>query len=582
MNPPPRPLERRQRAFAGAVLLAAVLVVAALVLSWRGVWRTAPAPSAAVEPPTRAQALADRVHGTLRRSTGAGRASWPAASAPALAVLPFESPEGDPVLASLAESMCEALAEHLGRGDLPAATACPSVRMAREIGLGTAETARLLGVRALLAGRVERDGARVRVSARLLEPASAPPGAPPRTAAGGAGGAPPVPAGDRELWRHEASHDAARLAELPVQLVRRIAEHERERGAGGGAGTAAVVAPPGEAYVLYLQALAEQRRGGGVEALRRARALLDQALALAPEHPPMLMMSVALNSQLAAHGVGSGAAVDAQVRELASMLQRVDPAGPQAASVGAAAEVGTRQWRAAYERLEEAAGRHPRHAPLLHTRGGVLLMMGYLARGREAVLRAALAEPLNASVHERLARAASLLGDDAAMREAAALTRELGRPLMAASFDAWAALRRGDATQAELHWREVLASAGLPQDWIGPVLRAHAAPADAAARVAAVAAVEALPPEARQRTNHGFLAYALAGDAERAMQALERARGDVPTMWVADLWLPELAALRRHERFVPWLREAGLLALWEAHGEPERCRREGGGSWRCE
>ncbi|MBL8323431.1 MAG: hypothetical protein JNJ89_00580 [Rubrivivax sp.] len=535
--------------------------------------QTPPPPSAAVAT-SPALALADRVQGALRRSAAAGSASLLPASAPALAVLPFEAPEGDEVLSALAGSMCEALAEHLGRGELPAASACHSVRMARQIGLTPAETARLLGVRALLAGRVERDGDRVRVSARLLEPAAAPAGAAPPS------GWEAAAQSARELWRHEASHDTQRLADLPVHLVRRIAEHDRGR-----AGTAVpgMPVPPGEAYALYLQAMQLQRRGGGVQALQRARALLDQALALAPEHPPMLMASVALNSQLVAHGVGSGAAVDAQVRETALTLQRVDPEGPQTASVNGGANVGRRQWQQAFEDLERAAARHPRHAPLLHTRGGILLMMGYLARGRESALRSALVEPLNASVHERLARAASLLGEDAAMREAAALTRELGRPAMAAPYEAWAALRGGDAAQAELHWREVLASARLPQDWIGAALRAHAAPADAAARATAVAAIDALGAEVQRRMNHAFLAHALAGDTERAMRALERTRGDVPTMWMTDLWLPELAALRRHERFVPYLREMGLVALWEAHGEPERCRRDGGaGPWQCD
>jgi serine/threonine-protein kinase len=561
--------------------LAAAVALGAFAAMWFAFSRQTPPPPGEAVATRRALALADRVQGALRRGAAAGRAGLPPASAPALAVLPFDAPEGDEALAALAGSMCEALAEHLGRGELPAASACHSVRMARQIGLTPAETARLLGVRALLAGRVERDGERVRVSARLLEPAHASASAPAAAPAGKA--TPPgweaAAQGARELWRHEASHDRQRLAELPVQLVRRIAEHESGR---AGTGAAGVPAPPGEAYMLYLQAMQQQRRGGGAEALQRARELLDRALALAPEHPPMLLASVALNSQLVAHGVGSGARVDAQVRETAETLRRVDPEGPQTASVAAAAAVGRREWLPAHQALEAATARHPRHAPLLHTRAGILLMTGYLARGRESALRSALIEPLNASVHERLARTASLLGDDAAMREAAALTRELGRPLMAAPFEAWAALRGGDAVQAELHWREVLASARLPQDWIGAVLRAHAAPGDAGARGAAVAAIDALDADVQRRMNHAFLAHALAGDAERAMRALERTRGDVPTMWMSDLWLPELAALRRHPRFVPYLRDAGLLALWEAHGEPERCRRNGAGQWQCD
>lgn len=533
-------------------------------------WVGRPSPESAAPPasaPSRARVLAGLVDDALRRGPAAvPGAPASAARQPELAVLPFKAPADDELLAGMGDALCDAMLEGLSGTSDPVAAACNSARVAAQIGMVPAEVARLLGVRTLLTGELQRDGVQVRVRARMVDARDG-----------------------REHWQLDARFAPTELQDMPRRLVARVRGLESQTlvagstaSSGSGASAAlpapgsGVRQPPGEAYALYLRAVHHQRRGGK-DALLQARGLLDQALALAPDYPPAVVASVALNSNLVSVGVGSGAAVDAQVRQAAEQLRRVDPDGPQAALVGAAAAVGAGQWVQAWRLLDDGVARYPLHPQLLHTQAGVLLMMGYLQRAQQVALQVALREPLNAASHERLARAWSLLGENARMQESASLASELGWGPRVASFLAWHALRQGQVDTAVARWREQLAAAGLPPDWIGLVLHAHVDPSQ---RATALAAVDALPAPTLARLNDGLLAYALAGDPDRAMQALDRQRGTVATMWVSDLWLPELAALRSHPRFVSWARDAGLLALWDAHGAPDRCGREGD-VWRC-
>jgi len=518
----------------------------AAVLAW---WlRRPPPPGPPPAPESRAMRLAGLVDAALQRDP-ASAAPGGSASAPALAVLPFSAPPQDEALAAIAESLCDAVLEHLSRRASPPASACHSARVAAQTGIGPAEVARLLGVRSLLTGSLRREGELLLVQASLVDARDG-----------------------REQWRHEASFSEQRLRELPLRLAERLADRASAPPTPGD-----VRAPSGEAYSLFLQALHRHRRGG-LDNLREARRLLDRTLAIAPDYPPAVRASIALDSNLVALGVGSGADVDALVRRAAERLLAVDPQGPEAALIASAAAVGARRWGEALQRLDDATTRHPNHAPLLHTQAGILLMMGYVQRGRQVAHEVALREPLNASSHERLARAWSLLGNDDRMHESASLARELGWTVQVAGFTAWHALRRGDAAAAEQAWREQLGAARLPNDWVGPMVRARL---DAAARPAAIAALDAVPDAARPALNHLFVGYALAGEITRAAQALERTKGMVATMWVSDLWLPELSALRQHPAFVPWARDTGLVALWQQHGAPDHCRAERGDEWVC-
>jgi TolB-like protein len=540
--------------FATASILL-LMAAAAAMLVWLRRPQDDPAPPAP-SPPNRAMVLTGLIDRSLKRTAATAQ---PAASVPpVLALMPFSAPDQDETLAGIGEAMCEAILERLGPDGAPPTSACNSARVASQVGMSPTEIGRLLGVRSLLTGSLVRDGDRFKVRARMIAAADG-----------------------RELWLHETTVAPDELHDLSTQLVQRIVNPA----AAGTTATAPaapepgtdVRVPPGEAYALYIRAL-HQRRLGGREHALEARRLLDQALALAPDYPPALLASVALNSNLVALGVGSGADVDAQVRDVAQHLRRVNPDGPEAVMTGSSAAVGARQWSEALQLLDRGAAAYPQHTALKHTQAGVLMMMGYVRRSRDVAHQVALREPLNASSHERLARAYALLGDDAHLLEAATLARELGWKPQTAAFFGLLALRQANVSEAERVWHERLAAAQMPVDWIGPVLRARLDPTH---RPAAVTAIEALPADARAAMNHMFLAYGLAGDTDRSLAALQTARADVASMWVTDLWLPEMAAVRRDPRFVAWARDMGLVDLWESHGPPDLCQRASEGAWQC-
>jgi TolB-like protein len=432
---------RFSRQASAAILLLLVLSAAALV--WmRQPSRQAP-PAAASAPPSRALLLTGLIDHSLQRVATVSHTP-PSAPArpPELAVMPFDAPAGDETLAALAEALCDAVLERLHRDEAPPASACNSARVAAQVGMSPAEVGRLLGVRSLLGGSLSRQDGQLRLQARLVAVADG-----------------------REHWLHDALIAPDQVQQLPLQLVDRIMGRSPPPAAAASAAPAApdVHTPPAAAYAAYLRAL-HLRRSGGHDNLVEARRLLDQALALAPDYPPAIVASIGLNSNLVALGMGSGAAVDAQVRQAAHQLQRVDPDGPQAAMVGSSAAVGQRRWADALLLLQRAAARHPQHAPLRHTQAGILMMMGYVRQGQAVARQVALLEPLNGSSHERLARAWSLLGDQARLHESAVLARELGWGAQVGSFFGLHALRQGDAAAAERHWVEGLSAARMPHD----------------------------------------------------------------------------------------------------------------------
>ncbi len=500
---------------------------------------------------SRAQQLTRRLDAALLR-VRSDAAAVP--GAPQFAVMPFDAPADDEELQGLAASLCDALLELMTRDGAPRGSACNSARVAAQVGMSPREVAGLLGVPALLSGSLARDGEGVRLEARLT------------ASQGGA-----------ERWRHAASYSPAELIEMPRQLAQRLAATSAGADHLAADAASAAAAPNGQAYGLFLRALHQQRRGD-TESLQVARRLLDESLALAPDYAPAITASVSLNSNLAGVGLASGAAVDEQVREAAARLARVAPDSPQAALMGAAAAVGAQRWAEALRLLDDGVARHPQHMPLRHTQAGILLMMGYLQRGQQAAWVVAQREPLNGSSHERLARAWSLLGDNDRMQESAALAAELGWASRVRGFDAWHALRTGDLQTSERAWREQLDAVRLPADWVGPMLQAHR---DPSARPAAVAALQTVPEGARRAMNQLFLAYAIAGEVDLAIEALDGTRDAVATMWVSDLWLPELADLRADKGFVPYLQALGLPALWQAHGLPDRCRQAADQTWQC-
>jgi hypothetical protein len=94
-----------------------------------------------------------------------------------------------------------------------------------------------------------------------------------------------------------------------------------------------------------------------------------------------------------------------------------------------------------------------------------------------------------------------------------------------------------------------------------------------------VAAPQTLP----EYMNEYNFVYAHVGAIERVMEYAER---EIAIGYLQDLgqmlWLPDMAPLRKTERFKAHMRKAGLVDYWKARGWPDLCKPVGANDFVCE
>lgn len=189
-------------------------------------------------------------------SSGAASARGPIRS---LAVLPLENLSGDPAQEYFADGMTETLIGDLGRLRALRVISRTSVMRYKGVRRSLPEIAAELGVDALLEGSVMREGARVRVTAQLIDG---------RT--------------DHHLWSERYDRDLRGVLELQSDVARAIARRiELELSPG----TSAKLADPRSVEPTAHDALLEgihQIARSTPEATRRGIACLERALELDP------------------------------------------------------------------------------------------------------------------------------------------------------------------------------------------------------------------------------------------------------------------------------------------------------------
>ena len=119
--------------------------------------------------------------------------------------------------------------------------------------------------------------------------------------------------------------------------------------------------------------------------------------------------------------------------------------------------------------------------------------------------------------------------------------------------------------------------AGIDDRWVGPFIQASA---DPGLRDAAVRAIDAQGSGTRASMDEFFYFYAATGAPEPALRALLLQSKKPPTDWVAHVWSPELAGVRRLDGFVAYLERMKLVSLWDLRGAPDLCTKTSG-SYRC-
>jgi non-specific serine/threonine protein kinase len=207
-----------------------------------------------------------RVSGAIAIVVASGLATWslwPAATtlSHTLAVLPFDNTAKDEDLDYLCEGVAESLIQHIVKLQTLRVSTLSTVLSFKGQGVDPAGVGRQLGVETILAGTLERQGARLQISARLLDVASG-----------------------RQLWANKYDREARDLLGVQDDIASaimgdglrvRLTADQRQQ----------LVRHPttdGDAYDFYLQSRYSQRRATEDDYLF-SRELLQKAIVRDPK-----------------------------------------------------------------------------------------------------------------------------------------------------------------------------------------------------------------------------------------------------------------------------------------------------------
>lgn len=484
----------------------------------------------------------------------------PSRGGPALAMRPAPGTADDPELASLSHSLCQLSVDRLrGLGGLRVA-ACESTRAALAAGLDDVALARLLAVDHLVHSRIERapDG-RLRLQLDLVQLPS-----------------------QRSLWALATTLAPAELQRVPQQLAQQVA---------GRLGLGSALPPEDQPQPAAFERLLQAQRvaaRGTPDDQREALRLVDEALALHPGLKSARVMQLGLrNAALRFPTAAESADPAAQRQRQAQLMADAEALGrdlladgradPRGLVLLANLAVQQRRWVDGFALLDQALPDHRIDPASLRTAAHLHAMAGYRPRALDLALAATRLDPLNAVNHQALAFFHALLGDDARMREHAAIAQQLG-DRVAVVYQGIAALRAGDWAQAEAATVEGLRGAGVAHGWVADFVRGAADPTQREAAAAAIAALPA-PLQHGMANFHWYLAWL--GDVPRALQAVQGNLQGPIGAWQSNLWWPEFSTLRQSAGFAEVLANTGLPTLWAARGAPAGCEDQGGGRWAC-
>jgi TolB-like protein/tetratricopeptide (TPR) repeat protein len=459
--------------------------------------------------------------------------------APSIAVLPFEDLSRDRDQAHFADGVAE---ETLNR--------FAGISGLRTIGRtssflfrGRQERTQLigaeLGARYLVTGAVRKEGARVRVSAQLIEARS--------------GAQTWAQTFDRELEDVFAIEDE--IASSVASAVRHtIAETVPQSGA---------TRDP-EAYDLYLRARAAVRRTGA-EAMVRAIELYREALSLDPGYA---LAWAGLAEACRGALIFAPHAVDARalLQEAATRAVALAPNFWGSHVARAWQHFVEYDWAGFSRELDEAERLAPgRPSELSYHRGTFLAQVGRPRDALEHFRRASRADPLSLLYSSSVQFASLYAGrpEEAEAEYRRSLDLPGSRDLceLAALHGAWL---RGDPQWIAAQFRRYLDHRTIQAPALEQVYEVRDRPEEALALLRGAVS----HPNAQSATVQQFLAWWLAryGDADAALAAARRGLLASSSGVVSWLWVPVLAEMRRAPAFKDLLRELGLVDYWRATG----------------
>jgi TolB-like protein/Tfp pilus assembly protein PilF len=417
-----------------------------------------------------------------------------------------------------------------------------------------------LGVANILEGSVRKQGDKVRITAQLIQVSD-----------------------DTHLWSHAYDGDLSDVFQLQENIARAITGQLKAVLQGEQKTRLVPVATDNpEAYSLYLQATAIFNRRDGTK-YQDAIADLQQAIKLDPNYARAYSRLASLYVVIPSHSDIDVRAGHAEVLRYARSASALDPsvAEPWAAT-GFSWGKFAGHFIDQREAFEQALKLDPNDVTTNFWFGLSLAMTGYRERGIALLDHALKLDPMLPNALRWRGIAYFYAGDLDHAEELLKRARDLGLPFADHNLADVIQARGDSATAAKLaagsaSWLYT----GMPSDTAAAL--AYGIHGDVAASKRAVALIEAYLASPHEHIP-GLIPVAMArlGEPARAL-AMERSQqtGDT-TDFLMLLWSPQGRALRELPEFPVFLRDFGLVALWDKYGPPDVCRRKAPNDYACD
>jgi serine/threonine protein kinase/TolB-like protein len=461
-------------------------------------------------------------------------AAKPRASAPSLAVLPFDDVAGDTTDAYFGEGIADEIATALSKVDgLHVASRTSAAAFRANHAVDVRELGRRLGVSTVLEGRIGRDGNRMRLTVQLTSVRDG-----------------------MTLWSEVYERQVKDVFLVQDEVAQAVVSALRARLPGAvAAAYDRHASAPGtnnpEAYDLFLRATyLLERRGSGVakavEYFERAIAA-DSAFARA-------YAGLAFALELTPNFAGlPPRAVEQRATEAAQHALALDSTLGEAYTALGMTHMYAYRWRQADEAFRRAVAADPGSSPSGYIYGLYLLRVGRIDEAEEPIRRARNADPLSGTASQMLAYVLSLQGryDESLAESRRAYELDSSLAVMHSVLAA-IVLADGRPVEARSLARTKL---GLPFNGIAAYVLG--ATGDTAGAAGIVRELEARPRGEWHVARSLSYAYLGLGDTARALTALEASAraGESPVIPLMD---PMFDRVRGSARFAAAVRLYGL------------------------
>ena len=486
-----------------------------------------------LEPDPEVEALAHRLR-TAPPKRQLAAISAPREASAAIAVLPFRNLSTDPENACFADGITEDVIANLSRIRSLKVISRTSVMHFREQRPTLREIGTALGATVVLAGSVRRAGDRVRIVAQLMDPET-----------------------DRHLWSETYDRGMADIFAIQSEVALEIAsaletelspaEHTRVR---------RKPTDDLQAYHLFLQGRQVLGRYT-TDAMLGSLAFFARAIARDPDFADAHATLAMVHAQLAEMGLFDPASAYPRAAEAVDIALRLDPELDTAhCTLGFLKAVREYDWLGAEREFERALELNPSGADTYDLYGRVCAGIERYDQAIALLERAVELDPLShrVDITTTLLRAGRV--DEAIVRAEEAL--ELESHERARATLGWAYFLKGRREQGLAELEAAVAMAPGALMWLAQLGEAHAMAGNAPRAREILRSLEECARELYVPPYYFAYVHTGLGEADRAMDYLERAVAERagPAYSIKGSFL--LAPLRAHPRFRALLRQMNL------------------------